>query len=73
MLAASTFMIVFRFLHIVAGALWVGSAFLFVGFIGPSAAEVGPSSGPLLRTAVRKRRVVTVIDWLASRRSSRAG
>lgn len=64
MLAASTFMIVFRFLHIVAGALWVGSAFLFVGFIGPSAVEVGPSSGPLLRTAVKKRRVVTVIDWL---------
>lgn len=64
MLAASTFMIVFRFLHIVAGALWVGSAFLFVGFIGPSAAEVGPSSGPLLSTAVKRRRVVTVIDWL---------
>ena len=42
MLAANLFMIVFRLLHIVAGVLWVGSAFLFVGFIGPSAAEVGP-------------------------------
>lgn len=35
MLAANLFMIVFRLLHIVAGVLWVGSAFLFVGFIGP--------------------------------------
>jgi hypothetical protein len=54
-------MIVLRFLHIVAGVLWVGSAFLFVGFIGPSAAEVGPSAGPLLHAAVKKRRVAKVI------------
>jgi hypothetical protein len=33
-LATSSFMIVFRFLHIVAGVLWVGSAFLFVGSSG---------------------------------------
>lgn len=64
MLAASTFMLVFRFLHIVAGTLWVGSAFLFVGFIGPSAAEVGPSAGPLLSVAVKKRKVAKAITWL---------
>ncbi len=64
MLAASAFMIVFRFLHIVAGVLWVGSAFLFVGFIGPSAAEVGPSAGPLLTAAVKKRKVAKVITAL---------
>ncbi len=64
MLAAVPFMIVFRLLHIVAGALWVGSAFLFVGFIGPSAAEVGPSAGPLLHAAVVKRRVPRMITGL---------
>jgi len=64
MIAASPFMLVFRFLHIVAGVLWVGSAFLFVGFIGPSAAEVGPAAGPLLTAAVKKRRVVKVITGL---------
>ncbi len=57
-------MLVFRFLHIVAGVLWVGSAFLFVGFIGPSAAEVGPAAGPLLTAAVKKRKVVKVITAL---------
>jgi uncharacterized membrane protein len=35
MIATSAFMLVFRFFHIVSGALWVGSAFIFVGFIGP--------------------------------------
>ena len=64
MLAANLFMIVFRLLHIVAGVLWVGSAFLFVGFIGPSAAEVGPSAGPILHAAVKKRKVPKVITGL---------
>jgi hypothetical protein len=65
MIAAVPFMIVFRFLHIVAGALWVGSAFLFVGFVGPSAAEVGPSAAPLLTAAVKKRKAAKVITVLA--------
>jgi uncharacterized membrane protein len=64
MLAAEPFMIVFRFLHILAGVLWVGSAFLFVGFIGPSANEVGPSAGPLLTAVVKKRKVAKVITAL---------
>jgi hypothetical protein len=34
MIAADPFMLVFRSLHIVAGVLWVGSAFLVVGFVG---------------------------------------
>lgn len=65
MIATEPFMLVFRFLHIVAGVLWVGSAFLFVGFIGPSAAEVGPSAGPLLTAAVKKRKVAKVIIGLS--------
>jgi hypothetical protein len=53
MLATAPSMIVFRLLHIVSGSLWVGATFLFVGFIGPSAAEVGPSAGPVLHAAVK--------------------
>jgi hypothetical protein len=66
-------MIVFRFLHIVAGVLWVGSAFLFVGFIGPSAAEVGPAAGPLLHAAVKERKVAKVITGWGARPSWRDG
>ena len=64
MLAADTFMIAFRFLHILAGVLWVGSAFLFVAIIGPSAAEVGPSAGPVMAAAVKKRKVAKIITGL---------
>lgn len=64
MIATDVFSVVFRFLHIVPGALWVGAAFLFVAFIGPSAAEVGPSAGPLLEAAVKKRKVAKVITAL---------
>lgn len=64
MLGTSPFMLVFRLFHILAGVLWVGSAFLFVGFIGPSAAEVGPSAGPLLTVLVKKRKVAKVITGL---------
>jgi hypothetical protein len=59
-------MVVLRLLHIVSGVLWVGSAFLFVGFIGLSAAEVGPSASPLLHAAVKKRKVAKVITGLGA-------
>ena len=64
MVGTSSFMLIFRFLHIMAGVLSVGAAFLFVGFIGPSAAEVGPSAGPLLTAAVKKRKAAKVITGL---------
>ena len=64
MIALDPFFLVFRFLHIVCGVLWVGSAFLFVGFTGPSAAEVGPSAVPLLTATVKKRKVTKVITTL---------
>jgi uncharacterized membrane protein len=65
MVAFSLFWVVFRLFHIVCGVLWVGASFLFVGFIGPSAVEAGPSAGPLLAIAVRKRKVTKIITALA--------
>jgi hypothetical protein len=58
-------MIVLRTFHILAGALWFGSAFLFAGFFGPAWAAVGPSGGPLMSNVVKKRRIATVIAVLA--------
>ena len=58
-------MIVLRLFHIVGGALWFGSAFLFTGFLGPSAAETAPSSGPVMHGIIKKRRGAEVIKWLA--------
>ncbi|HEU5205306.1 MAG TPA: hypothetical protein VFU17_13530, partial [Candidatus Limnocylindrales bacterium] len=58
-------MLVLRLFHIVAGALWFGSAFLFTGFVGPAAAETAPASGVVMSAVVKKRRVAEVIKWLA--------
>jgi hypothetical protein len=58
-------MIVLRLFHIVGGALWFGSAFLFAGFIGPAAAETAPASGVLMSDVIKKRRATEVIKWLA--------
>ncbi len=65
MLASSTFFLVFRFVHIIAGALWFGSAFLFSLFVGPAAAKVGPASVPVMHVAVKERKVTTTITGLA--------
>jgi hypothetical protein len=58
-------MLVLRFFHVVAGALWFGSAFLFAGFVGPTAAELGPKAGPVMSSLVTKRRATKVIAGLA--------
>jgi uncharacterized membrane protein len=65
MIASSPFFLVFRFIHIISGALWFGSAFLFALFIGPAAAKVGPASVPLMHVAVKERKVPQVITGLA--------
>lgn len=58
-------MIVLRTFHVLAGALWFGSAFLFAGYFGPASAETAPSSGAIMSNVVKKRRVATVIAGLA--------
>jgi uncharacterized membrane protein len=58
-------MIVLRAFHILSGALWFGSAFLFAGYIGPSAAELGPRAGELMSAVIKKRRFTKVIAGLA--------
>ena len=58
-------MLVLRLFHVVGGVLWVGSAFLFVAFIGPAAADTAPSSGLLLSNAVKKRGVAKFITTVA--------
>ena len=65
MLAADPYMLVFRFLHIVGGVLWVGSTFLLTVFVARAAAAVAPSSGPMLHQLVVEQKVTKVITGLA--------
>ncbi len=63
MVATSTYMIVFRILHIAAGVAWAGSVFLFVVLIQPSAAAIGPAAGPFMMELLGRRKLVA---WLLS-------
>ena len=58
MLAANGFMIAFRIVHILAGVFWVGSAFLFVVYVQPSAAAIAPAGAPFMSELLGKRRLV---------------
>jgi hypothetical protein len=57
-------LVVLRCFHIVSGALWFGSAFMFVGFVSPTVAEMGPSSGPFMSLLVKKHRLGSVFNAL---------
>jgi uncharacterized membrane protein len=63
MLAMSSYMLVFRVLHIAAGVAWAGSVFLFVVLIQPSAQAIGPAATPFMMELLGKRKLVS---WLLS-------
>jgi hypothetical protein len=51
------FFIIFRLLHILAGVAWAGGVFLFVVFLQPSAAAVGPAAGPMMGQLLGQRKL----------------
>jgi uncharacterized membrane protein len=51
------YLIVLRVLHIGAAVFWVGSFFLFFGFIEPTAKALGPGAGPFMGHMTGKRKL----------------
>jgi uncharacterized membrane protein len=66
MQAASFFMITFRVMHILAGVIWGGSVFLFVVFLQPSAAAIGPAAAPFVGELLGRRKLLDAILWIAA-------
>jgi hypothetical protein len=64
MVAVSSFLIVFRIVHILGGVLWVGSAFLVAVFIEPTVAAIGPAAGPFMSHMIEKLKISIVITAL---------
>jgi uncharacterized membrane protein len=58
MIASVVYMVVFRIVHILAAVLWVGSVFLFVVYVQPSAAAIAPAGAPFMTELLGKRRLV---------------
>ena len=57
----STYMLVFRVLHIMGAIAWGGSLFLVVLFIQPSAKAIGPAGAPFMREMLSRRHLG---DWV---------
>jgi uncharacterized membrane protein len=60
MLASDAYMIVFRVVHIATGVIWVGSLFVVVVFVQPTAGTLGPAGTPFM-SELRRRRFVDVV------------
>lgn len=60
MLATDTSMVFLRIVHITTGVIWVGSLFVVVVFVQPSAATLGPAGAPFM-SELRRRRFVDVV------------
>ena len=65
MLATEWYMLVFRIVHILAGVVWVGSVFLLVVYVQPSAAAIGPAGAPFMNQLLGERRLVDGIIAMA--------
>jgi uncharacterized membrane protein len=57
-IGAQWFFIIFRLIHILAGVAWAGGVFLFVVFLQPTAAAVGPAAGPVMGQLLGQRKLV---------------
>lgn len=53
-------MVILRVVHIVTGVIWVGSLFVVVVFVQPSAAALRPAGAPFM-SELRRRRFVDVV------------
>jgi uncharacterized membrane protein len=60
MLATDAAMVFLRIVHIVTGVIWVGSLFVVVVFVQPSAAALGAAGAPFM-SELRRRRFVDVV------------
>jgi uncharacterized membrane protein len=60
MLATDASIVFLRIVHIVTGVIWVGSLFVVVVFVQPSAATLGAAGAPFM-SELRRRRFVDVV------------
>ncbi len=55
------YLLVLRLAHIIGGILWVGAAWMLIGFVTPAAASLGPTSGRFFEALMRRRRLSAAI------------
>jgi uncharacterized membrane protein len=64
--AASTYMLVFRTIHILAAIAWGGSIFMLVVFLQPTAKAIAPAGAPFMSELLGQRKLSNVILAIAA-------
>jgi uncharacterized membrane protein len=54
-MSEATLLMALRFVHIIAGALWVGTAFFLATYLIPTVRAFGPSGGRILQELQKRR------------------
>lgn len=62
----NVYILVLRTIHIVAGALWVGSSVFYLLFVEPSVKALGPSAPKFMQSIIEKRRYPLFMNVVAS-------
>jgi hypothetical protein len=59
-------MIVLRFVHIGAGAFWIGAAFTTFGFLQPTMTTLGPDAQKFVAEMMGRRRFPIIVLWASA-------
>lgn len=60
----STVHVVLRVIHILAGVVWVGAAFILAVYVIPSVRAAGPSGGAVTRQITQVRKMPVLMTWV---------
>jgi uncharacterized membrane protein len=62
----TTLVLVFRFLHVIAGGFWFGAALFFFLFIKPTVKDVGPAGPQFMQVLATRRRFPIVMVLIST-------
>src|SRR5690606_6564649 len=56
--------VVLRLIHVIAGVVWVGAAFVLAAYVIPSVRAAGPAGGAVMRQITQARKLPVLMTWV---------
>lgn len=56
--------VLLRFVHVMAGVIWVGAGFMLAAYVIPSARASGPGGGAVIRQITQVRKLPSLLNWV---------
>ena len=61
---ARTVHVALRLVHVIAGVIWVGAAFVLAAYVIPSVRAAGPAGGAVMRQITQVRKLPALMTWV---------